>query len=364
MTDRRITDDGVAGLPIHEGRAELLEEIMAVPTDNQNRTSATDELGARRRTRWLPVVGAAAAVAAIAAAVAVPSLLGGEDQKEPTTTDPGIVAAAPGNGELAVLAADGWALDSADSVDESGGELQYLHEDSEFVTEQMLDDDGDVVGESSGQSITFSISWYAADSYETYARDREEVGTPEEVDVLGRPATMRSYSRDDHSAMLEPKGDYFLEVRGQGIDEAEFVKLLGKLVAVTPKDLDAHLPDEFVTDSERGGVVEEMLADIPVPQGLDTSDLAASAQIDRYQLGANVTSAVACAWIGQFADAKAAGDDAAMQEAVDAMATSRDWAILQEMQPQGGWSDVVWEYADALAAGKVPVGYRGGIGCE
>ncbi|HEX2129724.1 MAG TPA: hypothetical protein VHF58_10960, partial [Solirubrobacterales bacterium] len=32
----------------------------------------------------------------------------------------------------------------------------------------------------------------------------------------------------------------------------------------------------------------------------------------------------------------------------DAMSTSRDWAILQEMEDQGGWSQVIWEYAGEM----------------
>ena len=46
------------------------------------------------------------------------------------------------------------------------------------------------------------------------------------------------------------------------------------------------------------------------------------------------------------------------------MATSRDWAILREMDAEGDYPEVVWEMADDLAAGRVPEGWRGALGCE
>lgn len=351
MTERKITDQGVAELPIHEGRAELLEEIMAIPTDNQNRTSATDELAARRRTRWLPVAGAAAAVAAIAAVIAVPPLLGDDDKSDDTTTtDPGIAASAPGNGEIAVLDDPGWKLTYASIDPEHGGELSYE------ASDQRID-----ATPRNSWGVTLDIHWRTADSYDGYVADREDIGPAEDVEVLGKHAFLWSYSADDHTTIRDVVGDFTLEVRGSGMTRHDYLLLLGSLEAIAPGELDARLPEDFVTDSERADVVADMLADIPVPDGFDTA--IESTEVSRYQLGADVTSAVTCAWIGQFADAEKAGDDAAMKEAADAMATSREWAILDEMTADGDWSSVIWDYADTLAAGKVPEGYEGGIGC-
>jgi hypothetical protein len=37
-----------------------------------------------------------------------------------------------------------------------------------------------------------------------------------------------------------------------------------------------------------------------------------------------------------------------------ALASSRDWAILQEMNSEGDYPEVLWQYADAVAGdGKV-----------
>jgi hypothetical protein len=343
----KITDEGVTRLPLRKGRAELLEEIMAIPTQNERGPArSADELGARRRTRWLPVAGAAAAVAAIAAAVAVPTLLADDDK---TVTEAPV--AAPGNGEIAVLDDAGWTLTYASIDDEYGGELSYEAVDQGIDTTPGND-----------WGVTLDIHWRPADQYDSYVADRAEIGAGEDVDVLGAPALLWSYSGDDHTTIREVVGDFSLEVRGTGMSRQDYLGLLDRLTAIAPADLDAHLPEDFVTAGERAEVVAAMLEGIPLPRGFDPE--IASEEVERYQLGADVTSAVACAWIGEFAEAKRAGDDAGMREAQDAMGTARDWPILVELAPEGGWSDVIWQYADAVSSGKVPAGYKMGIGCE
>ncbi len=338
MTDRTITDAAVAGLNILEGRAELLEEIMATTPIDRPATAPSPDPGGPRRTRWIPVTIAAAA--AVAAVVATPLWLAGSDDDDRPVVEEPSYGTAPGEGEIAVLDAAGWTATYA-SVDEKyGGEMSYQSGD------QQLD-----------------VHWRPADTYDSYVEDRQHIDHPEvdegePLEVLGRPARLWAYSRTDHTVIREVVGDFTLEVRGSGMNEAAFRDLLAQLVAIDPADLDAHLPDSFVTDDERADVVAEMLQGVPLPKGFDPA--IESTEVERYQLGADVTSAVVCAWIGQFER----GDATARAEAQDALATARDWAVLQEMKAGGGWSDVVWDYADTVAAGDVPEGYEGGIGCE
>ena len=113
--------------------------------------------------------------------------------------------------------------------------------------------------------------------------------------------------------------------------------------------------------------------DRPPPDGLDIDVLVGSVGIkDRYQLGATVVSSVACLWIEQWADARTSGDTVGEVEAIDAMASSHGWAILVEMDDEGGYSDVVWEYADAIGDDGTVVGgtiltvqesYSNALGC-
>ncbi len=71
---------------------------------------------------------------------------------------------------------------------------------------------------------------------------------------------------------------------------------------------------------------------------------------------------MACAWIERGGD-----------EAREALATARRWPILNEMNAEGDYPEVVWQYADAfvtggdVAAGKPGVtvqdSYRDALGC-
>ena len=55
----QLTDDAVAALPLHAGRAELLEEIMQTPVLDDRPLATPDT---RRRRGWLAPVAAAAAI--------------------------------------------------------------------------------------------------------------------------------------------------------------------------------------------------------------------------------------------------------------------------------------------------------------
>ena len=53
------------------------------------------------------------------------------------------------------------------------------------------------------------------------------------------------------------------------------------------------------------------ICDIPTPAGFDSAGLETNDLIrDRYQLGAEIAGAVACAWVGQWDTALASGDHA------------------------------------------------------
>lgn len=64
---------------------------------------------------------------------------------------------------------------------------------------------------------------------------------------------------------------------------------------------------------------------------------------DRYQLGAQVSGAVACGWVDRFFEGKRTGDTAETQSATQAMATSRRWHTLREMTAEGDYPKVLWE---------------------
>jgi hypothetical protein len=134
------------------------------------------------------------------------------------------------------------------------------------------------------------------------------------------------------------------------------------------------LPESVVKPSGRAQVVQDMLARIPLPPGFDVSSLEAGDTVrGRYRLGAQVAGAVACAWIERRLAARASGDEGAARAAVDAMATSRTWPVLLELDSEGDYPEVLWEYADAMAGAPVPAGrarvsveesYSAALGCD
>jgi len=62
--------------------------------------------------------------------------------------------------------------------------------------------------------------------------------------------------------------------------------------------------------------------------------------------------------------ARKAGDDAAAKRAGDALRSSHQWKVLNEMNDDGDWPEVFWETADKVAAGESSTGYEQALGCE
>jgi hypothetical protein len=68
-----------------------------------------------------------------------------------------------------------------------------------------------------------------------------------------------------------------------------------------------------------------------VPPGFDATALQSEDSIaDHSSLAVKVGNAVACSWAESWIAARAAGDQAAAQRAVDAMAGSADWPIIRK----------------------------------
>ena len=154
------------------------------------------------------------------------------------------------------------------------------------------------------------------------------------------------------------------------LDLAAFKQLIGHLDHVGVNAWLKAMPADVVRPAaEHATVVDEMLKGLPLPPGLDVAALRRSGSVrDRYQLGAQVSGAVACGWIAQYLAAQKAGDPAAAGAASKAMATSRTWPILLEMQRDGAYPDVLWMYADALDGkpllkGTLAESYVDALGC-
>jgi hypothetical protein len=337
----KLTDDAISRLPLAAGRAELLEEIMStVAPDRQNDSLAEpSRLPTSRRTRW---------VAPLAAAAVVAGLAGGTLWWQEHRPDDGShhVAAPLGlpDGQAVVLDAPGWRVDSL-----SGDGIVFRKVDANL-----------------------EITSYAAKDYDSYVIDREHIVDPpapgEPIQVLGRPAQMWAYSADDHTAIREVEDGHWMEFRAEGLDRAGYLALLGQLRLTSDAEFNASLPDGYVTKSERPAAAEKILRDIEDVSGADfpagtSFQLQDGDSEDRYQFGAEVVAQYTCAWLESFENAEDHRQPGRAAEAVRVLGSSREWPILQEMNPQGDYPEVVRDYADQVAAGKVPEGYREGLGC-
>ncbi|HEY6759397.1 MAG TPA: hypothetical protein VI318_07905 [Baekduia sp.] len=338
MTDREI--DGLvaavnpvdarelAGLDVRAGEAALWDGLAAA--------LATPARQARPRTRHRRRLTAALALA-VTLAAAVLAFTALSDRGG--AGDPGSAWAAPlvrlaESSPLLLLGGDGWTVTRADEYPVRQGELS-------------LEGPGDAQA---------GLFW-RSNTVAQLERDRA-FGAAQVVqrEVLGHRAQVAQYAGPDgrgiadFTAIWADDDGRTIEVRADGPDLARFEALLRTVRRV---DVDAWLsalPPSAVKQADRAAVVDAMLKGIPVPPGFDpTAVQTQELTSDRYQLGAAVAGAVACAWIDRWDAARRAGDGKTVTAAVAAMGTAKDWPILKEMARSGEYPAVVRDFATGMA---------------
>ena len=219
------------------------------------------------------------------------------------------------------------------------------------------------------------LKWLPGRQYAHAVATREveldDLGT---APAVGAEARLFRYTGTNDFVAVWLQDDYTVEVRGIAPDAAAFRAVLASLREVDVDTWLSAMPESVVVPARQAEVVAEMLADIPLPPGFGAADIPSGQAVrDRYTLGALVTGAVACAWIDRWVAARRDGDREAVRQASDAMGTSLGWAVLLEMNDEGDYPEVVWEYADALATGgpvsggkplTVEESYEAALGCD
>ncbi|MBW3579352.1 MAG: hypothetical protein KY462_16775 [Actinobacteria bacterium] len=335
-----ITDDEVAALDLEDAEMDLREAIVA--TGRSHGQSAGAARGAHRR-RFLAV---AAAVAAAALVLVVIQPLGRDSG---TAWAEALVRAAEAS-PLLLVSEPEWKVTRADVYGQGIGEMTF----SDGWTE-------------------LTVHWRDPDAFDRYMDDRaHSADHSEELTVLGHHAMLFIYAGGNDFTTLLHDGDHTVEVRGAfpSIDAYRTV-----LLSLERVDVDTWLsamPESVIASADRAAVVREMLVDIPQPDGFDAAALEEGPLRDRYQLGAAVSGAVACAWIEQWIEARRSGDVTATNQAVEAMRSSSEWDVLHEMNSSGDYPEVVWEYAavmndDGTVMGGRPLtveeSYKQALGC-
>jgi hypothetical protein len=212
---------------------------------------------------------------------------------------------------------------------------------------------------------TFEMNWYPAKFYQGYRTDRDHVSKPEPATVDGWRGKTVTYSGTDFATMLEPRDGVFVEVRAQGVaDRRAYDELLTHVRRVDVKTWLAALPADIVTPDKAQAAAAKLLTGIPLPPGFDPEKVKYEGTNDPYQFGTRVTSEVGCRWIEEWDRAVRAGDQPARERAAAALKSSHHWKVLNDMNAEGDWPEAFWGYADEIAAGRLPAGYKSGLGCD
>lgn len=213
----------------------------------------------------------------------------------------------------------------------------------------------------SGWEVTRVDEWSAGQGEMTFERDGRTLElrwpAPPKKDLERVGANVYRYpGTNDFTAYVGEA-----TIRGVAPSAAAFAETVRGVHRVAAEAWLRALPESAVTPRAQAATVQAMLRGIPLPPGFEAPGTTGATR-DRYQLGAKVAGAVACAWIER-------GDNRARE----ALATARNWPILREMNAEGDYPEVLWEYAEAfvaggaVAAGKpgvtVEESYRDALGC-
>ena len=322
-----IDERHVAELPLARPAADLMEAIMSTPPPG---APAVPVRSVSRRP-WRLLVPVAAAVALIA------GFAGSQGVRDGSTAWAAEVVAVAEAAPRLVVDRPGWSVSRADEFSISQGEMTFT--------------DG---------SRELDVHWVPADRHDATVADRASSSDlHSRMSVVGRDAVLLRYEGTTDFVALWRHGDHSVEARGVFTTIEDFRAVLGSLIEVDVDTWLEAMPDSVVKPASRAVAVDQMLADIPLPDGFDRTTLRSGEAVqDRYQLGATVAGAAACSWIEGWIVAVDAGDAAAAKRAVDAMSTSHNWRVLVDMDDEGHYPEVIWELADAMATGAPVSGGR------
>ena len=230
-------------------------------------------------------------------------------------------------------------------LDEPAWKVTYVNEDSTQDGEMRF------TKTAGGAATTVSLNWRSG-ALADWIRDRADSSTAtSKTRVLGATATVFA-DRPAGATSLWVYDGRVMELTTQVGDMQSLDELLTTLQPVSTEAWIAALPPDAVPTADRTEVVAQMLRGIPLPPGFTPADVPGQGLTNnRYQLGADVTGAVACTWLKQWSQARVAGDEAKVKQAIDAMATAPSWPILQEMRSQGAYPAVLEDFAKAMPSG-------------
>lgn len=224
------------------------------------------------------------------------------------------------------------------------------------------------------------IHWFPARQYNNLQKDRSEGGRypPTKTTVLGRKAKVfHEGPTSDYDTFVAPHGRFLVEIRGDVGSEDGYFQLLQTLEPTSVNGWLSAMPASVLEVPDRRKAVDSMTKDIPLPPGMNTSKLQGFVAhrlkgqklVSRYNLGAAVTGIVSCDWLDRWTEGLAKGDRDEVQQAKDALATSRNWRILDQMDRHGDYPEGIWDFAkDRLGSSgygrNTTHNYNSTLGCN
>lgn len=354
-----VKQEEVGRLPIGATDDALLGGIIARPADGG---AGPEGAIAPLRRPWAPrryLVLAAAGLAALAVGFA---FLNGSGEPRSGT--------APAYAEelvrfaesspLVTMEAPGWRIVYADEETDKVGELQFQL-GAKPIPDQVVTvhADGTETGmpPAATRQREASLTWSDEPTGPRKHDRAVEADVSTTAPVLDTVADIYQYKGGspgdrDVTAIWSYDG-LTLEYRSSVSSLAAFKQRLASLKAVDVDTWLGAMPASVVGADGQDTQIAKMLEGIPLPEGFSADDVpTAGLTKDWYQLGADVSGAVACTWFKDWAEARRSGDSAGVKEAVDAMASAKSWPVLQRMRHEGDYPQTLIEYAAAMPSGK------------
>jgi hypothetical protein len=198
------------------------------------------------------------------------------------------------------------------------------------------------------------------------------LGTTAFVDTRAEIFLNQGGPGDREMIALWSEGGDLLELQASVPDQAAFEERLDWLTRVDAQTWLEAMPAAVVKAADFTDTVREMVTDIPVPKTFAISRVPDEGlTTNREGVGSKVAGTVSCLWLRQWGEARRTGDEAARAEAERAMATSRHWKILTDVESTNGYSPLVWEIANAMKRGywdfhghhRALLAHAEGLGC-
>jgi hypothetical protein len=180
------------------------------------------------------------------------------------------------------------------------------------------------------------------------------LGAVVHIDTRAESAPQYGHPGDHEMTALWEEGGRLLYFDSRAPSLAAFRERLEGLRRVDARTWLDAMPPGVVKAAEYAPTVKKMLKGIPLPPGFDPSQVPhRGLSQDRYQVGAIVGGAVACAWFRNWGEARADGDAAAAAEAERVLLGSeKQWPIFREMAKEGAYPATVIEYARKMHSGS------------